>query len=295
MKLVFGKTIGFSLAAVITVVLVGSCELLQDAVSDPSFTPGNSASDAAQIDRDTSYTVTLESANDNHWFKFDTDPEYDGAWDRVEVRVSDVGGSGVRISLLVQDSEGENRINSTAPNDGANITRDYATPGGTYYVRVTNYWQSGTGPYTLTVRNLDMVDEYEPNDTFETAYDLGTLPATDINATIVTMSYNYVNGEYSGDFDWYKFETISENDLVVSFTNVSDTLRVGFRLYDDNRSPITDPFQYYNLGQSVQITFDDGIPPAGTVMYLKVFGSIQSSTHATPSRGDYTLSITQEE
>ncbi len=277
----------------VAVALVGmmtSCEGVLGISDDDYFVAGTSRQNAAEIELDDGYSVSLRNTGDENWFRITTDN--DGIWDRVEVDVNNVDG--IMATLRVEDSDGVRVRSGHAPNVGARLVRTYNTRGGTYYIRVTDYHESRTGTYTLRVRNLDInKTPGEPNDTRETAYDLGTLPVASFDGTIVHMSYDYYGDGYGGDFDWYRFETRSAEDATMSFTGVENTLRIGTELYSESFDFLGRE-AYFDLGQSVNIGITD-IPAAGTVYYLKVYGSRQSSTHTAPSYGDYTLAISQPE
>ena len=280
-------TLGLTAAAVAALAMLASCEALAGLVEGSYFQPGSSRSNAARIELDETYTVHLADANDEHWFRVQTGN--DGVWDQVRYSVTDVDGN-VRAAMVVQDRDGVNKINSTAPNDGANLIREDATLGGEYFVRVTNHWLSGTGLYRLTVTNLDANDAYEPNDTRGTAYDLGGLPAVGIEGTILHMTYHVVTNEYGGDFDWFTFETVDENDVEVAITQVSSTLRIGIRIYNEAGTRLAQ-VTADNMGQTGMATISSVEP--GQRYFVGLFGAIKTPTHYEPTTGSYTMSITQ--
>ncbi len=98
------------------------------------------------------------------------------------------------------------------------------TAGARYYVGITNYASSSRGAYTWTVSGptassvLD--DGYENNDSFGTAYNLGTLSsARTINQLVLADSQ-----------DWYRFTTTSTgtsaSTVSISFQNSQGNLQL---------------------------------------------------------------------
>lgn len=255
---------------------ITSCETDDDNDIDSpyqadKYEPNDSQSEAASINLETNINATIYPVDDEDYFVFTTTNT--DKWDRVEVSLTGVSED-LRASLRVYDSEGVEVFTRHAPNSGANITETFNTEGGTYYVRVSAYISSHIGQYTLNVKNLDHNDEYAPNDELSEAYDLGILPASDINGIIASNT----------EEDWFKFTT--ENDGVWDYvkfdlTDVCSSFRARMRIYNENGKEIGSVTAETN-GQSLGYT----LATNGGTYYVRIFrytGTVES--------GEYTLNI----
>lgn len=266
---------------------LSGCEWLGGLADGGYFRPGSSLATAAPIELDEEYRANLESETEEHWYQIDTTD--DDIWDRMEVIITEPGEAlKARISLR----DGDNQVLRTrnASNRGANVRADAATQGGRHYLRITQFYNyGGAGSYTVQVTMLDLVDEYEPNDTRTDAYPLGTVPHTDIEATIVYSRYSDSDGYY-GDLDWYSFSADSDGDIVVHITEVDEDLRIGMRAYNHDTGTHIVSGEAGNAGQTGTLTLENAT--AGITYSVGIYGARPfGSTVGT--WGSYTMSIYQ--
>lgn len=217
------------------------------------------------------------------WFKFTT--ANSGLWDRVLFQLTDVG-TGLRPRMTLYEQDGSTVVfthPSLAPDPGSSLTANLGTPGGTYYLRIDDHWTT-YGPYTLSIENLDLIDDYEPNDTRAEAHDLGELPlAGPIDAIIAA-------GGSSRDADWFSFTLPPDNGdpFTVSVTNPAATLRVTLRVEDEPGNA----HGWTAAGKGVDTSRDTSemthiSPVAGDRYYVRVIGD------GSGDWGEYTLTIEQ--
>jgi hypothetical protein len=136
------------------------------------------------------------------------------------------------------------------------------TAGSRYYVGITNYTSSSRGTYTWTVDgpSASVVDDsYENNDSFRTAYNLGTLSAArTINQLVMADSQ-----------DWYQFTTsaagTSANSVSISYQNSQGNLQLA--LYNSAGTLLATS---QGTGNSESISLNGRI--AGTY-YVRVYGN----------------------
>ncbi|GAB6089976.1 hypothetical protein [Spirochaeta dissipatitropha] len=291
-KRAIGKLCVLAGASFIFMGLTAACDFFDFLEEDDYFIPGSTSAEAAEVDQGEEYRVNLVNSQDDHWYEITT--TNDGFWDRVQISITDVYLD-MRVELHVYDSEMNRIINTARPgNAGANLIENFATTGGLYYVRVTNdyYRYPRTGPYTIKIENLDANDQYEPNDTHGDAYDLGQLPVDDpVSGSIVYMSFNYGTSTYSGDWDWFKYEAISDEDIVVHVSHVSDDLRIAAEFRTPGNTHLT-TLRADNQGQTGNFTLTGA--QSGQVIYMGVRGERVSTTDQRATRGDYTFTISQD-
>jgi hypothetical protein len=115
-----------------------------------------------------------------------------------------------------------------ARNTDSRITLNL-TAGTTYYVGVTNYWSFSRGAYTWTIDGPNASttqpptttdDAYESNDTFATAYNLGTLSSTRTISQLVMTD----------GADWFHFTTtapgVAGSSVSIAFQNSQGDLQL---------------------------------------------------------------------
>jgi hypothetical protein len=149
------------------------------------------------------------------------------------------------------------------------------TAGSKYYLGVTNFASTSRGAYTYTINGSAPVvlpdDSYENNDTFGSAFNLGTLSA---NRT--------VSGLKMADLgDWFRFTTVapgtSTNSVSISFTNSQGNLQLA--LFNASGGQLAASL---STGNKETVSLDGRA--AGTY-YVRVYGN------AGAHNPNYSLSI----
>lgn len=220
--------------AAMLVPLVASCEMLSGLFGTPDgtgdepivadeFEVNDDRGSATQIQPATDVSATIAPADDVDWFVFDTANTQE--WDWVEFDVTGVSAD-MEVWIGVYNESGEEILSGNPGTAGADLTETISTPGGTYYVQVASNFSGDIGRYTLNVHNLGVNDQYAPNDSRDAAYDLGTLPVSEVDGMIVS----------SEEDDWYRITTSNPGiwDYVqFDITNVQDTMEVWMAVYND--------------------------------------------------------------
>lgn len=226
------------LVVVATLLLVfASCDMLMEETGDGSgggddggsqaletddFESNNSRTEAVQIERETDVYATVAPVDDVDWYMVHS--ANSNVWDWVSFDVKNVDET-IEIEMAVYDQDGNEVFTANPGTAGANLSETMSTLGGSFYVRIASTFSGDTGAYTLNVRNLDMNDQYAPNDTRPNAHDLGTLPVSGIDGMIVSSS----------EEDWFQFTTSNDGvwDYVqLEATNVADTMEIFMAVYN---------------------------------------------------------------
>jgi len=170
----------------------------------------------------------------------------------VDLQFTDSEGD---IDVSLHDDSGTLLVGSYSVSDNEYI--DYVVPaGGIYYIRV--FLENAGNEYDLWWNDVLIDDNYEENDTLETAYDL----STDEQTWLSTIDGPGIQA----DDDWYEIYvdtgyervlvdlqfTHSEGDIDVSLINSSGTIL-------DSSTSITDN------------EYIDYIVPSGGTYYIKVY------------------------
>lgn len=241
---------------------------------------------ALEIDLDTPVTGAFVTGDEKLWYVFDT-ANVD-QWDVVQFAVTNLDPS---ISVRMRVSDPAGNVVFLYPefwslDAGANVTRDLATSGGKYFVRLESRYDSMSGGFTFGVKNLDSNDTYAGNDSRLDAAELGTLPAEDIQGVLVGAP------ELDGkEEDWFKF-TLPNDGIVdyIQFTlnNVGETLKPRFEVFrEDGQSVFKHPSSVPTAGGS--IGYKLATRAQGQSYYIRVGGWYSSDY------GPYTLNIVMQD
>jgi hypothetical protein len=175
-------------------------------------------------------------------------------------------------TLLGEDGNGQNGTG----NADARIVYKFVQAG-TYYIKVTpaTYGQGWTGLYSLRVlpkydepnAGWDASNDYEPNDVWQLANDVGVGLSQAQSHQIYVRGSTYATN--NSDYDWYRFVSTGGTRCVVETFNVAKQGNVGTGIWlysvADNTATLLANDQYGNNGGGnvdARITYT--IPTSGT-------------------------------
>lgn len=238
--------------------------------ANDEFAPNHTRETAHDIGRLPAHDIegVLISKEEEDWFIFTT--ENDGVWDHIEFDVTHVSED-IRLDITVYDENGVEVFHERTGDEGAVMSPAMETLGGTYHVKITNYF-SDPGEYTLSITNLHANDQYAPNYTRAAAYDLGILPAIGIGGALISKD----------EVDWFKFTTENEDywDYIeFHLTDITSDLRVTISVYDDQGNEV-----FTENADTEGADLTRKMATMGGEYYISV-----TSYYSDP--GDYTLNI----
>ncbi|MDT9190982.1 MAG: pre-peptidase C-terminal domain-containing protein, partial [Limnospira sp. PMC 894.15] len=160
------------------------------------------------------YLGSLSRRRQEHWSRY---PVLDNNWRDLSIHDGDLdwfkfdiasGTTSISVSaqrhsdhlkLALYDAEGVLIKTGTSSDTGQQINLKELEVG-TYHIQVSGNKGATIPNYTLFIDPpwAKIPDRFEPNDTIETATDLGLLPEFSLHSYDLTI--------YSGDADWFKFE-----------------------------------------------------------------------------------------
>ncbi len=248
---------------------------------------GSTRETAQQVELDTRVTRTISAADEAHWFVFQTANA--GAWDQVELSITNVASSLTPVVTLFDDA-GE-RVGSSirAAGPGERVDYSHITPGGRYYARVASHHSGTTGRYRFRVRNLFANDSYAGNHSQATAYDLGSLPflphgdqeSRTVAAAGVILSPH--------EEDWFRFTTARDgvwDRLFLRLTDLSETLALRMELFDASGNRM-DALSIGMPGVERSFVY----PTPGGTYYVMLTPAPVNGGQAHGGTGSYTLQI----
>jgi hypothetical protein len=208
---------------------------------------------------DTGEIYTLQ---DTRFYRFDNAFK---VRDRVKIRLENLSTT-LKPDLKIYDA---NKSASAEPYDGnPGASLDYemsVEPGASFYVQVLPY--GSTGKYKLSAAAQKAFDQFEPND--------DKLATPTIRAG-QTISANIMDTK---DEDWFKIEGFSKPAVTVTFENQSTTLKPDIKVYDSNKSALTEK---YDGTPGANLKFEQPLIAQGDI-YIQVL--------PYGSTGKYTLKV----
>jgi len=240
--------------------------------TNDAYEPNETRDDAYELDTLPMVPIMgrILSGNEKDWYTFTSENMQE--WDWLLFSFTDVS-SDIRIEFTIYDQNGDELVNTSSTGEGADVSRLMPTTGGTFYAMVESYYSGDTGSYTLSIQNLDTNDIYEPNESRDSAYDLGTLPVENVYGRILSGS----------ETDWYSFTT--SNDSVwdwirFSLTDVTAEIRPEITVYDETGAEV--------FGTSGS---NEGAGISHLMTSLGGTYSIAVESYYSSDTGSYTLSI----
>ena len=243
-----------------------ACKQDDELLNPDKNEPNDSRQEATELVLD-EWLTAYAGETDSDWYKFTVTHD---TYDVITIETQNLSEE-LELLLELFDADG-NSIISQGGENGANININLSAPAGTYYVKISSRYEQNSGEYKLKVANSNANDDYEPNETSDTAAELGTLPVSALEGTLVSPY----------EKDWYKFTT--ENSgvwdiLSIDITNNSDELELLAELYDIDLNK-EEQVEGSN-GANVSITY----PTKGGSFYLLLKSLYEGN------KGNYTLTI----
>jgi hypothetical protein len=212
-------------------------------LADDGKEPNNDVDNAAVLTANTDYP-NLQMNNDD-WYSIAL-----GVGDNITITL--FRGGGGYVNMYIKDSDKTSTIGICSMiNTGYNQSFSYFNPAGakTIYVKVEwiNAFGGCFGAYNLSLGYIGE-DIYEENDVFGDAKLLGFTTYNDLMCS---------------DDDWFKFDVLATQHLILMTTAFSLTLT----LYDNTQTQVATQWLFYGVYPCVNLT-----ATINTTYYLKVSG-----------------------
>jgi hypothetical protein len=200
--------------------------------------PNDNVLEANEMPLSGEMTGDVSNTKDSDFFKLVTTKQLR---DVVTVKFQNLSVS-LRPYLLLYNAKKSKIGDRYDGTPGADVEISFtAEPGTEYFVQVHPH--DSTGKYKLIANYGSAHDRQEPNDIADTATLLSSGKS---------LAANIMDGN---DTDWYRFPAGSSPAGGVRLQNRSATLRPHIRVYDENRSAVTEKYDG-TPGSSLEFTFD---------------------------------------
>jgi hypothetical protein len=204
----------------------------------------------------------IASAQDTHFYRFDNALK---VRDLAVIRLENLSTT-LKPDMKVYNADRSQLFERYDGTPGASVDAQLALePGKPIYVQVLPY--GSTGKYSLSVTLKSAFDKYEANE--------DALSATPMKLG-QALAANIMDDK---DVDTYRVSGIAQTKVTVSLENQSSTLKPDIKIYNANKSQIT---EQYNGTPGANLSFEVQTTP-GSDIYVQVlpYGSF----------GKYELSV----
>ncbi|MDC0162006.1 clostripain-related cysteine peptidase, partial [Paracoccaceae bacterium] len=245
-----------------------------DTVSADNKENNNTSVSATQItqDQDIINNLTLHSATDIDWFKFDIRNSADQS-SFAHIDYDDFYGE-VTFSLLASDvgSSDLAQISSSSTGQGYESLNLSGLTTGTYYLKVQSQDGDLIPSYSL---NLNLIDVEGSTNVSETVvldeFEIGLGNNTKLNSTSIgnlnsTFSRSDLTIHDASDLDWFEFKTEYAGETTINLNFLHDSGDIDVNLYNQNDSVIGSSGSGNN---NESIIFNSNTTDT---YYLKVYG-----------------------
>jgi hypothetical protein len=243
---------------------ISACKQDDEILNPDSNEPNDTKQEATELVLG-EWMTAYAGETDTDWYIFTVTHD---AYDVITIETQNMSDV-LEIELEILDADG-NSIISQGGGNGANVNINLSAPAGTYYVKITSRYEQNSGEYKIKVANSNANDDYEPNETSDTAADLGTLPVAALEGALVSPY----------EKDWYKFTTENSgvwDRISIDITNNSDDLELYAELHDTEMNSI----DYIGGANGANISLN--LPTKGGDFYLMLKSRYESN------KGNYTL------
>jgi hypothetical protein len=204
----------------------------------------------------------IHNTDDNRFYRFDN--EFKVA-DRVKVRLENLSTT-LKPWIKIFDANKSSSSEKYDGNPGASLDYEMTVqPGQSFYVQILPY--SSTGKYKLSATAQNAFDQYEPND------DKLATPNIRVGQAVAA------NVMDTKDEDWFRIAGFNKPVVKISLENQSTTLKPWVKIYDSNKSQITET---YDGTPGANLKFEQALKAAGD-LYVQVL--------PYGSTGKYTLKV----
>jgi|BioPla2DNA2_1021312.scaffolds.fasta_scaffold07170_1 hypothetical protein len=249
--------------------------------ANDEFAPNHTIETAKSLEFEKSYNGVLVSKYEDDYYKF-TNPK-PGTWNSYTFTLTNVSDDlKVRIHLY---GANKSKLHSKGVDTaGANLSYTFVSKEDEFYLQVSG-WDGFTehqssGSYTLTpVVNGN--DDYEPDDTFEQAREITSIPSSGLTLTGKILA-NAAN-DNGGDYEFFKVSLSNNKKILWSIKPEVSNTELHFHVYDSNKTYLGDADG--SKGQTITGSMYN-TSGADSFFYIKLGAYIGDN-------GNYTISFTE--
>lgn len=247
-----------------------SCEI-DNNIEEDDYEPNDSEELATPVSQYDSIHGYI-GENDVDFFQYEVTREY---IDFTRVDITNLDNIN-EIEARIYD-EYLDQIAKLIGGKGEDISMKFANSGGMYFIKLKSY-NNQVGDYTLTVKDSEANDDFEPDNTLSQGRVIDTYPTNEITGTILT-------DDAYPETDYECFEILVKQGMRVDFDVIpsSSNIALHLEIYNKNKELIetVDKAQ----GESITSWYLYHTDSSEISMYLKLSGDVPDEG------GDYRISF----
>jgi hypothetical protein len=237
-----------------------SCELDNNNIDEDNYEPNDSEEKATQINTFDSINGYI-GVDDVDYYEFNAERNY---IDFTQVNITNLDSYN-EIETRIYD-EYLDEIAKIIGTQGEDIKMQCANSGGTYFIKLKSY-NDKQGEYTLSVRELNANDDYEPDNTIEQGREINSYPTDELVGTILT------DDDYS-QVDYECFQLMVRSGKRVNFDIIPSSSKIALKLQIYNASKELIETVEKQEGESITTWYLYNTDASDVYMYLKLSGNV---------------------
>ena len=274
------RTISIRILILLGVILIITASCKKDDPFKDDYEPNDSRSSAVTVTLGESYKASI-AKDDRDWFLFTVENE--GIIDITSIVIAEVTAN-LDIGLALYSGTGS-PIGAIHSDPGMDLGINLATRGGSYYLEIYSHSGENQGHYTLKIENLEVNDDYEPDDNFAQARAVETFPSGAITGNII---WEASDNEPSGDWEFFKVLARAGKKVSFQVGPAAHDINLQYELFGNDQLSIQAPV----IGAAGEALSDSFSNPGITDLYffIKLGGKPNNEMN-----GNYTISFQESE
>ncbi len=202
--------------------------------ANDEFAPNHTIETAKSLVFGNSYNGVIVSKHEDDYYKF-TNPT-PGVWNSYTFGFTNVSDD-LKVRIYLYGANKSVLRVAGATTAGADLSYTFVSKEDEFYLQVLGwdgiaYDHSSSGSYTLTpVVNGN--DDNEPDDTFEQAREITSIPSSGLTLTGTILATAANNND--GDYEFFKVSLANNKKVLWSVTPKASNTELHFRVYDANK------------------------------------------------------------
>ncbi|HDJ34347.1 MAG TPA: hypothetical protein ENF21_09660 [Bacteroidetes bacterium] len=218
--------------------------------------------------------------DDHDWYRVTVDN--DDIIDITEIALTDVSAN-LDAACNLYDADG-NHFYGAHADQGMDFAINLASRGGAYYIEIYSYSGRNKGYYTLTVSDTDSNDNYEPDESFGNARQIGSFPSGELTGNII---FEASGDEPEGDWEFFKVTVGAEKKISFHVAPDEEDMILQYELFSSDQLALQDDPVIGQEGEALSGYYNN-YETEETWFFVKLGGKPSNRLN-----GDYTIAFTE--
>lgn len=249
--------------------------------ANDEFAPNHTIDKAKSLEFGKSYNGVIVSQYENDFYKFKNPKP--GTWNSYTFTLNKVSAD-LKVRIYIYGANRAKLVAGGVGTAGSDLSYTFISKEDEFYLQILG-WDGftdhrTTGNYTLTpVVNGN--DDYEPDDTFEQAREITSIPSNGLTLTGKILS-NAAN-DNGGDYEFFKVSLANGKKILWTVKPEASNTQLHFQVYDPNKKYLGNASG--TKGQAINGSMYN-TSGSNSFFYIKLGGYVGDN-------GNYTISFTE--